>query len=177
MPSVFCGSVLSTVWVKRSDVARIQGMNLFFLGLLVFFSSIVVFGIWTAYLVLRLQNETVSILAGLNVSADILSEFVGVQVGVAIGTTSFAFVVVLWIGIWRLCRAERTEIQRAERSLPPWPAGDLSHETSVGQRVRALGIAGILGRFPVVAGSPEPLKGPLAGARTSGNDEGLRPVK
>lgn len=111
----FCGSILSSTWLKRKEISNIRFMDWLFTVVFVFFLSIVVFGLYVVYAVGHLRVEVSALLDQLHVSSDQLYEFRMVQVGVGIGSSSFIFVLFTWIGMWIVLRKMRTRSRR--RSL------------------------------------------------------------
>jgi hypothetical protein len=96
------------LWVKREEVIKIPAMDWLFVILVFFFSSIAVFGAWVIYVVIHLRKEVTAITGILKIRYDYFFEFNAVTGAMGIGTTSFIFVVIACVGIWRHLRTLRT---------------------------------------------------------------------
>ncbi len=102
---VLCGSVISTAWLQRTTLRSLAPRSLHVIGsiILVFFSSIVAFGLWAALMVIQLQRDVFGLLHELKVpngAGYSSTEFIWARTSVLLGTTSFVFVSFLWIGVW-----------------------------------------------------------------------------
>jgi len=99
---VFCGSALGAIWLKRHEIAAAPFFGWLGLFLGVFFVSIVLFGVWMVIATSILQSETNAILEALKiVKHKNHIGFLAVQLGYALGTTSFIIVTIIWVVMWR----------------------------------------------------------------------------
>lgn len=96
---LFCGSILSTVWIKQKEILSInkKGFNFFFVVVNFLFLSIIGFGVFGVIGLSKIKSEY-DLLIATSKSSIIVpnSEFSSIQIGILIGTTSFLFVLVVW---------------------------------------------------------------------------------
>ena len=112
---VFCGSALGVIWLKRHEIASAPFFGLLGIFLGVFFASIVLFGIWMVVATGILQSETLAVLNDLNIKNQKHIGFLAVQIGYAIGTTSFIIVTVSWVVMWRTISNEHNELSKHKK--------------------------------------------------------------
>lgn len=107
---VFCGYALSASWYYRDEFVKVPRMKLLFLFMTFFFISIVAYGCYICYGIWALYNETSYLVTKLGVRENLLFEFKGTLSAVAIGTTSFVVVLILWILFWNHMRKEQNKL-------------------------------------------------------------------
>jgi magnesium-transporting ATPase (P-type) len=112
---VFCISILAGVWIKQDELAKLGKGYLLWLWsiILVFFGTIVFYGIWIIYRIDIIESEVKTLLIQINFSV-LLSEFNTVETGYLIGTSSFILVFITWLlfifyflkktGLWKLTK-------------------------------------------------------------------------
>lgn len=104
---VFCGTVLGTIWVKRSEIARAEFFGLLRMVLGFFFISIVAFGVWIAIAAFQVDDEISAILEQLGSLNTTMSwQAIAIIVGTLIGTTSYLLVTSTWFVLWRAIERE-----------------------------------------------------------------------
>ena len=106
---VFSGTIVLGTFIKQGTIIElykndiVSGLQLFFLFCLIafFLFSIVVYGLWCVYSVMSLHRETKALFedAGKLVQT---SEFLAVQVGYCLGTSSFVLIFLTWLHLgWK----------------------------------------------------------------------------
>lgn len=99
---VFCGSILGAIWINRHEVAGAPFFGWLSVLLGVFFFSIVLFGVCMIIATGAIRYEVESIIEAVDLAKH--SRHVGfltVQIGYAIGTTSFLIVTIIWALLWK----------------------------------------------------------------------------
>jgi uncharacterized membrane protein YgdD (TMEM256/DUF423 family) len=96
---LFCGSVLSTVWVKQKDILKIKnkGIDIFFNIANFLFILIIGFGIFGVIGLSKVKSEYDLLIESIGIPMDVTNfEFPSIQIGIIMGTTSFFFVLIIW---------------------------------------------------------------------------------
>lgn len=100
---IFCGSVLSSVWIKREELTKISRkyLKIFFSLINVLLCTIIVFGITGIIGLSIIKNEFFSIMSSVQTQIVIkYSEFSLIQIGIGIGTSSFIIALIIWNSIY-----------------------------------------------------------------------------
>jgi len=115
---VLCGSILGAVWLKRNELIRSDHFKNLGIGLILFFLSIVIYGVWMIYGMYLLESETSAVLKSLKIQSS-LSGFKTIQVAYAVGTTSFIFITILWCFLFReLIKKDKQETEHNKQKQP-----------------------------------------------------------
>ncbi len=97
---VFCGSILGGTWLKHTELEGLRYRSWFFAIVLIFFLSIVVYGIWLAATFNKIGAEVERLRILLPTPALSNAEFSLFWGGTIVGTSSFLLIAITWIGIW-----------------------------------------------------------------------------
>ena len=101
---VFCGTTLAAVWLNRKELVDSGVIGWLGFLLLVFFSSIVYFGILITQYIDKVSKEISVLGKELNSEFFFSYELSNFKRAIITGTTSFVLVlitwIILWIGLW-----------------------------------------------------------------------------
>ena len=110
---VFCGSVLSTTYVKRKEILKLRNLNWFIFIVAFFILTIVAFGCGLGWLMYLERLQTAELLGKLKLPADGYKlEYQIFEWGLCLGTSSFVLVFITWVGIWKHLRKEVSQTSK-----------------------------------------------------------------
>ena len=104
---IFCGSLLAGIWTKQDDIREMPFFNWLFFVAFVFIASIVCFGFWVIEVSYRLESQAGNLLMLVNSKAEIPAGFGTLRHGMLLGTSSFVFVLITLLGMWRVIGKSR----------------------------------------------------------------------
>lgn len=120
----FCAAVVVAVWLYRDNVAELYSSHrasyrLFMSFVLVFFLSVVGYGLWMIRSVIGLRDQLTVLLAATNADIEYsYFEFTSLKISFVIGTSSFIILCLIWIVVW-IAVSKDLQKNEVERSTHP----------------------------------------------------------